>query len=293
MATNSPTPQVSANDRLMFATFLAAVLHGLLILGLGITFTEQRDAAPSLDVTIARFQSETTPEDADFLAQFDQQGSGTEAEALAPSTTEQADFDDNEVRDIEPIQQQQSAAQQLHTEQRELTTQRSEHRTVLNTTLSEQPDNGAQESNVSLLARSLEIASLEAELRQQRQHYARRPRKRQLTSASTKSARDALYLDDWRQRIEQIGNLNYPSEARVNRIYGKLMLLVAVKADGSVHEVRVLRSSGHRILDDAAIRIVRLAEPFAPFPDSIAQDTDILEIIRTWEFTKNDSLTNF
>lgn len=293
MAATSPTPQVSANDRLMFATFLAAVLHGLLILGLGITFTEQRDSAPSLDVTIARFQSETTPDDADFLAQFAQQGSGTEAEALAPSTTEQADFDDNEVREIEPIQQQQSSARQQNMEQRELTTQRSDHRTVLNTTLSEEPDNGAQESNVSLLARSLEIASLEAELRQQRQHYARRPRKRQLTSASTKEARDALYLDDWRQRIEQIGNLNYPTEARVNRIYGKLMLLVAVKADGSVHEVRVLHSSGHRILDDAAIRIVRLAEPFAPFPDSIAHDTDILEIIRTWEFTKNDSLTNF
>jgi protein TonB len=114
-----------------------------------------------------------------------------------------------------------------------------------------------------------------------------------LTAASTKEARDALYLDDWRGRIEQIGNLNYPAEARINRIYGQLILLVAVKTDGSVHEVRVLRSSGHRVLDDAAIRIVRLAEPFAPFPESIARDTDILEIIRTWEFGKNDSLTNF
>jgi protein TonB len=144
-----------------------------------------------------------------------------------------------------------------------------------------------------LLERSLEIASLEARLDKQRQIYAKRPRIKRLTSLSTVSSADAFYLNSWRRKIEGIGNLNYPDEARRRKLYGSLRLMVAVLPDGSLNEVALLETSGHQTLDDAAIRIVRLAAPFAPFPDELRQSTDVLEIIRTWQFRKNSSLRSY
>ncbi|SVE45157.1 uncharacterized protein METZ01_LOCUS498011, partial [marine metagenome] len=145
----------------------------------------------------------------------------------------------------------------------------------------------------SLRARALEIASLEAKLDQQQQIYAKRPRIKRLTSLSTASSADAFYLNSWRRKIETIGNLNYPKEARKRRLYGSLRLMVAITPDGALKEVELLESSGHKTLDDAAIRIVRLSSPFAPFPDELRQTTDILEIIRTWQFRKNSSLRSY
>ena len=135
---------------------------------------------------------------------------------------------------------------------------------------------------------STEIASLEAELRNERQAYAKRPRRRQLTAVATKAAADAAYLHQWRQKNENVGNLNYPDL----NIYGELTLLVAVRANGTIEKVEIRRSSGYRSLDEAAKRIVRQAAPFDPFPESIRKHTDILEIIRTWRFEKEGYLSS-
>jgi protein TonB len=104
---------------------------------------------------------------------------------------------------------------------------------------------------------------------------------------SAKRTVDAYYLQSWRRKVEAVGNLNYPAAARRDRLYGSLRLLVAITPDGDLKEVRVLDSSGHAILDDAAVRIVELAAPFAPFPPEMRRNTDVLEIIRTWQFRKN------
>jgi protein TonB len=93
-----------------------------------------------------------------------------------------------------------------------------------------------------------------------------------------------------RHKVEKFGNLNYPEAAKDQKLYGKLQMTVTIKADGTIEDVNINQSSGHRILDDAAIRIVRLAEPYAPFPEDIRKDVDILGITRTWTFTKEDSL---
>ena len=158
----------------------------------------------------------------------------------------------------------------------------------------EQVDDG---SNIpitkTLLQRSLEIASLEAHLDKQRQIYAKRPRIKRLTSLSTKSSADAYYLNSWRRKIEKIGNLNYPRQASSQSLFGSLRLMVAIRPDGGLKEVKLLETSGHRVLDDAAIHIVRLAAPFAPFPDELRQSTDVLEIVRTWQFRKNRSLRSY
>jgi protein TonB len=97
-------------------------------------------------------------------------------------------------------------------------------------------------------------------------------------------------MEAWRRKVERIGNLNYPSEARELGLFGSLILHVAVRADGSLEGIRVVRSSGHKVLDDAAIRIVELAAPFAPFPPNIKRETDVLDITRTWQFQRNNQL---
>jgi protein TonB len=90
--------------------------------------------------------------------------------------------------------------------------------------------------------------------------------------------------------VEKIGNLNYPEEAKRRKLYGNLLMHVAVRADGSVEKIRIRRSSGHKLLDDAAVRIVRMAAPFAPFPPEIREEVDVLDITRTWQFLDGNTL---
>ncbi|MEY6431470.1 TonB family protein [Thioalkalicoccus limnaeus] len=132
-------------------------------------------------------------------------------------------------------------------------------------------------------SRGAEIARLTERARERSNAYANRPRRKAI-SASTTEYKYASYLDDWRRKVEQIGNLNYPEVAKQRQLYGNLILHVAVRADGQVETIRVLRSSGFAELDEAAVRIVELAAPFAPFPPAIRAETDVLDITRTWQF---------
>lgn len=138
-----------------------------------------------------------------------------------------------------------------------------------------------------LASRGEEIARLNAKLVEDTAAFASRPRRKAI-SASTQEYKYASYLEAWRRKVEAIGNLNYPEEARRRKLYGNLILQVGVRADGSLEEIRVLRSSGSTILDEAAVRIVQLAAPFAPFPPDIRRETDFLDITRTWQFLSND-----
>jgi len=135
----------------------------------------------------------------------------------------------------------------------------------------------------ALVRRSLAMASLAAEVDQRMEAYAKRPRRKWI-SARTREHKYAAYMEAWRAKVERVGNLNYPDEARRRSLSGELLLDVALAADGSVSDVIVRRSSGHKVLDDAAQRIVELAAPYARFPESIRKETDILHIQRTWRF---------
>ena len=142
-------------------------------------------------------------------------------------------------------------------------------------------------SATALMTNSLKIASLSAQIRRKLQAKAERPR-RKFISASTKEYKYASYMEAWRSKVERVGNLNYPDAARKAKLSGSLRLDVALNKDGSINQIIVLLSSGHKILDDAAIRIVELASPYSPFPDQIREDTDILHIIRTWRFSNSN-----
>ena len=149
----------------------------------------------------------------------------------------------------------------------------------------------APEPNVSgadLASSALAIARLEGQIARQMEEYNKRPRK-QFIGARTEEYRFAQYVEDWGQKIERIGNLNYPDAAK-GRLYGSLTLSVVIKANGDLKQVEVIRSSGQALLDDAARRIVRMAAPYAPFPPNIQRDTDELDITRTWTFTNADRL---
>jgi protein TonB len=140
-----------------------------------------------------------------------------------------------------------------------------------------------------LASRSTEIARLTSELERKSAAFAQLPRRKAISAATTEY-RYAAYMEAWRRKVENIGNLNYPEEARRKKLYGNLLLHVAVRSDGSVERVRLLKSSGHKLLDDAAINIIKLAAPYAPFPPDIRKEVDVLDITRTWQFLSSNRL---
>jgi protein TonB len=144
-------------------------------------------------------------------------------------------------------------------------------------------------SGEDLVTRSLAMARLEAEINKNNDAYEKLP-KRKFIGARAQEYKYAQYIEDWRSKIESVGNMNYPQQARDQKIYGKLTLTVSIRADGSVENVEISRPSGQRILDAAAMRIVKLAAPYAVFPPDIRKETDVLSITRTWTFTSNDHL---
>lgn len=271
-------------DRLGLSFCIAIAVHAAIILGVTFGVKDRIQASSKLEITLAQYQSEKTPEDADFLAQSNQQGSGSLDEKAMLQTTHRADFHSNEVNEIA---QQTQIKQKLIAQTRQsliVTFGASDFKVSNWVAEEEEQEEFRDQQDMSIEQRSQEIASLEAKLDIQTQAYAKRPRTTRLTSASTKQAENALYLHKWRERIETVGNLNYPTEAKNKQIYGQLRLVVSLMPDGSVLKVDIIESSGHKILDEAAIRIVHLASPFDAFPPNMQKTTDVLEVIRTWRF---------
>lgn len=276
--------RVDTGDRLSFTFFLALVLHALLILGIGFN-VQQPNQSQTLEITLATHKSAKAPDQADFIAQHNQEASGTEEEAKQLTTEREAEFADSQVRDVNPMPQTQAASPNERNDDQLISTLADSTRSVQIQTDPEPLDE--QQLRDGLLQEqtfTTEIASLQAKLDRQRQEYAKRPRIRTLTSVSTKESFDAKYLHEWSTRIEQVGNKNYPQEALSRRITGHLRMSVVINPDGTIHNIEILQSSGQRILDDAARQIVRLAAPFTAFPPEIRQQADRLQIIRTWNF---------
>jgi len=267
-------------DRFGFSLFLAIAIHALLIFGVGFKLYQQQAPATTLEVTLAQHRIEEAPQQADFLAQHNQQGSGNESEMQELTTDRPPEIIDSQIKKVgaQPAQPQQqpnagttpvisSTADSIDVASNKLLKERSES----SITPSLPP------------ATQMEFASLKAKLDEQQRQYSKLPRVLRVTSASTMAAEHAAYLQYWIDRIELVGNTNYPEEARRRGIYGDLRLAVTVLPDGAVEGIEILLSSGQRVLDQAAVRTVRLASPFAPFPAEMAQ-WDKLEIIRTWRF---------
>ncbi|MBR7889633.1 energy transducer TonB [Marinomonas sp. A79] len=279
-------------DKFSITLFIAISVHALMVMIIGFDFSSPTPKPKTLEITLVQHTSKA-PTEADFIAQANQQASGTELRKQKLTTTENTRFLSDTIQDISPpVQPQLASADPI--DQPQLIANRDQEAVfeVVNDmedqpkTLEEQFRGETQiPSHISN-----DIATLEALLDQQRQAYAKRPRVRRLTSVSAKAAVDAQYLDDWRRRIERIGNIHYPEEAKRNHLYGELRLAVILLPNGYVDDIEVLHSSGIRVLDDAAMRIVRLAEPFQTFPSELKKEVDKLEIIRTWRFVSGNQL---
>ena len=265
---------VNDYDRFSFAFFMAAVLHLLIIFGIGFSLPEKQNSATTLDVTIAQSHQSKAPEEADFLAQSNQEG-----------TTEVADYAAEEIQVTQQAEQAARAPKPNKQDYRAVSATDSNfdirsHELESQLRALELPEGPTQ----SLLERSLAIASLEAKSDRQRQTLSKAPRVRRLTANSTRQSSDALYMNQWMQQIERAGRQNMPKEVEQDKITARLRLLVSIRADGTIHELKVLESSGYIFLDDAAKRIVHQAAPFAPFSEEMRKQSDVLEIIRTWQF---------
>ncbi|MCF6281346.1 MAG: energy transducer TonB [Candidatus Polarisedimenticolaceae bacterium] len=282
------TPAIR-QDSMALTLFIAASLHALFILGIGFDFVlkkQQEHRQKSLQVMVVRAQKppEKEVEKPDFLAQTNQQGSGSNPKVERPSAT------------MRPQQRHEAAgtarqspapARQKVQPQARLTT------TGQGASASNEPKPIQQQrlTTAQLMAsRNQEIARITASLERKSADYAKRKRRKPI-SANTREYKYAAYLDAWRRKVERIGNLNYPDEAARKKLHGNLLLSVSVLANGTIEQINILHSSGHKILDDAAIRIVRLAAPFSPFPQTIRQDVDVLDITRTWQFQGNNQLS--
>jgi protein TonB len=279
-------------DRIGVALLFSLMLHGIVILGIGFHFARPAPSLPTLDVILVNTSNDETPNKADFLAQANNAGGGNSDKAHRPGApfsgplpVTQAGVAPVPMMPAAPARQTASGPHILTTTGRADTRVASEHDTR------DQPQPEQQVSSIPVPQR-MEMARLAQEVRREQQAYARRPRRKYI-SANTKSAAYAAYQVAWVHRVERIGNLNYPDAARLRHLHGDLILTVVLAPDGHVREVTVNRSSGHRVLDDAAVRIVHLAAPFPPIPvekDADGHRVTELVITRTWQFLPGNHL---
>ncbi|MFA6063676.1 MAG: energy transducer TonB [Gallionella sp.] len=271
----------------LLCMLFSIALHAYALFGIALVLPSPKGMAEKmqpLHVVLVNSKSKSKPLTADALAQADLDGGGNTEEDRQAKTMLPNVGDDSQ---ITPEQSSRQLAQ-LEEESRRMMTQLKQSYHL------PQPQAKNQQSSDSvsgddLVQKSLEIARLEAQINKNNDYYQKMPR-RKFIGARTQEYRFAQYIEDWRVKVERIGNLNYPEQARRDQIYGKLQLSVSIKADGSVENIEVSRTSGHRLLDAAAVRIVKLAGPFSPLPPNITKDVDILTITRTWSFTQSDKL---
>jgi protein TonB len=274
-------------QRLTFAVMFSFALHAFVLFGITFVLPDPKEPliiSQPLEVVLVNSKSRNRPNKATAYAQSNLDGGGNIEEDRRAKTPFPA------LGDAQRFTPEQATQRQLHLEEE---TKRLLTRTKGDYSVAEEKDQQHQTSDndngQDLVQRSLEIARLEAQISKRLDMYEKMP-KRKFIGARAQEYRYAQYVEDWRAKVERIGNLNYPEMARRERIYGKLMLTVSIRSDGSVESIEISRPSGQRILDAAAIRIVKLASPYPPFPPDIAKETDILSITRTWTFTTNDQL---
>ena len=273
------------HNRLRNAVLLAVVAHVALIFSISFDAANSTRSSPQIEVTLASRPSTAQQQDARHVAQANQEGSGDQAEINQVTSRN----NDLPAGARSPQQAPQRQTNRSSSVQRDILATSATAERAVGTAQAQQQEqqNLLQGISPEVDRLSSELASLEAELDEQTRTYANQPRVRRLTSVATAQAVDAAYLLDWRRRLEAVGNKYYPEASVRYGIYGDLRLLVVIRQDGSLEDIRVLSSSGYAVLDEAAIKIVRMAAPYSPFPPELMATTDKLEIIRTWQFREN------
>ncbi len=298
------------------AIWISVIVHAII---LSIHFEPElkkfKDNLPTLEVMLVNAKTLTKPDKADVLAQADlDRGGNTDQnrkmKSALPSNKQQnteftvkpmaeaktgkkaAKITAEETKEQKHVADLEKQAQELMTQ---LQSTKKIESAPVEKAAAKEADTGNQETPnkkldmSDLTAAALEMDRLEAIIAKQQDDYQKRP-KRKFIGARAQKYSYALYVESWRQKVEKVGNLNYPEAAKNLRMYGQLQMTVSIKADGSIESVEINRSSGHKVLDEAAKHIVELAAPYSRFSDDMHKEVDILSITRTWTFTKEDSL---
>lgn len=298
-------PHDNPTERLVVAIFIAMLLHILLVFGVGLDWQRSDPSENTMEIVLVQSATETENPDADFLAQAANQGGGEAEEKHRPATPVRAPFPDPEPRVVTTTAPPASAAQARPEQTRELTVdqnrrQRNRRATTPSHDPAPRPSPQNRESPVPtqqistaalIMNARASVASLQAELDREYENWSKRPRHKHI-GVNTREYKYASYMESWRNKVERIGNMNYPDDVRREGLSGELVLQVALNANGTVYEVKILTPSRHAALDDAALRIVRLASPFAPFPDSIKDEADVLHITRRWQFSSEGMVSD-
>jgi protein TonB len=276
------------NGRMQVAVAASLVIHAFLVFGLSFKMPDpSRFASPqALEVTLVNARSQSRPVKADALAQHNLDGGGNTDAARRARSPLPVPRDPKDGADLTHAQKR---VEQLEREAKQLMTQKKSRAAVASVpdTPQVKQDEPPAPNAADIVNRSMEIARLEASIAREWNAYQQRPRRR-FIGARTQEYRFARYVEDWRVKMERVGETNYPQAARDQKMYGKLVVTVSIKSDGTLERVDINTSSGNRILDAAALHIVQLAAPYERFPPDIAKDTDIISITRTWLFTRSD-----
>lgn len=291
MSTNVKAPVITSSDRLGMTLFLAIAFHAIVILG--ITFISTPSAKPkippTLDVILVNTSNPSEPDKADYLAQVSQDGGGNSDAKVRPTDLFSAPtLSQTPGIAMQHLQTSQPQKQQLK-KQRFITQKQSDHKVV---STDKNSKKNPQQEIVPRQQQNQLPARLVQELSLTYQEYAQKPKEKFINSR-TREYVAATYMRNWVDKVERLGNADYPDEAIRHKLSGRLILDVVINADGSLRDLQLRQSSGHQVLDDAAKRIVKMATPFKPFPKKLKREADVLHITRSWEFLSNNQLKTF
>jgi len=278
---------VDEGQRLGATMVLSLLVHGVLLLGVGFALESAAPVVPTLDVILTETTTALTPKQADFLAQASNQGGGEHDKSTRPRAPQSGPLPQTADGIAPRTLRAQAPAPQPPPQARVISSTRGERSTAIAQATTTPPERPLPQDRKKI-EHDMAMARLAAEIHLRSERYAQRP-KRKFVSASTQEYAWAGYLRSWVDRVERVGNLNYPDEARRRRLAGQVVISVAVRRDGSVERAEIVQSSGIALLDASALRIVRLAEPYPPLPKT-EENPDVLHVTRTWQFLPEGSL---
>jgi len=288
-------PHISSRDRLVTTLFFAILIHAIIILG--ITFTPGKPGGGStLEVTLVQTRSVVPPSQADYIAQADQQGQGNTRKLVRPESPlsmpsavnnpglpEGEDVETNIGRGTE-ISAHKGMNSAAAADQHAVVTTRADTKHFANARSAPSPRSPSPRILVARLLTQGDDSLMPADDPVQLPQATSPTPRETFVSVNARASRYAEYLDAWRRKVEHIGNLNFPAQIRARRLSGSLALEVALNADGSIRNLILRQPSPYPLLDASAIKIVRLAAPFPPFPESFRKDTDVLRFVYVWRF---------
>lgn len=285
MVTDIFEPKIRWHHNPMMVALIAALsVHALIILVIGFQMISEKYADPAqhLDVVLVNWQSEETPEEADYLAQADQRGGGTNEENLRPAQKVKPPLPSLETAEAE-ISAEAGAPEASFAEQDVIVTNASERQVEAQV---EQIENQAVDlpNAEQLMTQIQQMARLLPEQSRNTEWHSKNLR-REFVSANTRKYEYASYMQAWVAKVERVGNMHYPEAVRKLKLRGDLLLIVGIDQNGNVESITLKRSSGMPELDKAAMEIVRIAAPYSPLPANIAKNVDVLHITRTWRFS--------